>query len=61
MTKTDLPLNLDRRHLLASAVAVPAASIVPGVRCAEPVNLAAAGGIRSAFFDVFTRRYPQRP
>ncbi len=29
MAKTDFPLRIDRRRLLASAVAIPAASIVP--------------------------------
>ena len=44
MAKTDFPLNIDRRRLLASAVALPAASIVPGVK---PAGAAVAAPIRS--------------
>jgi hypothetical protein len=42
MAKEDFPLNIDRRRLLVSAVALPAASVVPGIQCGEPVNLAGA-------------------
>jgi hypothetical protein len=35
MAKTDFPLNIDRRRLLTSAVAVTATGIVPGARPAK--------------------------
>ena len=45
MAKPDFPLNIDRRRrLLASVVALPAASIVPGVKAA---GAAVAAPIRS--------------
>ncbi len=44
MAGPDFPLTINRRRLLASAVALPAASIVPGVR---PVDAAAAALIQS--------------
>jgi hypothetical protein len=42
MAKADFPLNIDRRRLLATALALPAASIVPGFQGGEPANLAGA-------------------
>jgi len=42
MAKTDFRLNIDRRRLLVSAVALPAASVVPGIQCGGPVNRAGA-------------------
>ncbi len=45
MTKTDYPMQINRRRLLASLAAIPAASIVPGV---EPTDPAAAAGIQSS-------------
>ena len=44
MAKTDFVLNINRRRLLVSAAALPAASIVP---IGKPADTAAAGGIRS--------------
>ena len=44
MANTDSPLNIDRRRLLASAIALPAASIVPGIK---PAGAAVAAPIRS--------------
>ena len=44
MAKSDFPLNIDRRSLLASAVAIPAASIVA---IGKPAETAVVGGIRS--------------
>ena len=44
MAKADFPLTIDRRRLLASAIALPAASIVPGVK---PAGAAVAAPIRS--------------
>ena len=40
MAKADFPLSMDRRRLLFSAAALPAASIVPGIQGGEPANLA---------------------
>ena len=44
MAKADFPLTIDRRRLLASAIALPAASIVPGVK---PAGAAVAAPVRS--------------
>jgi hypothetical protein len=41
MAKADFPLNIDRRRLLALTAALPAASILPGVKPA-----AAAPGVK---------------
>jgi mRNA-degrading endonuclease toxin of MazEF toxin-antitoxin module len=45
MAKTDFPLNIDRRRLLASAVAVRVASIMPG---SGPADTAPAAVIQSS-------------
>jgi len=45
MARTDYPLDINRRRLLVSAAALPAASIVP---IGKPADTAAAGGIRSS-------------
>ena len=38
MAKTDFPLNIDRRRLLVSAAALPAAGFVPGVKGIGPAD-----------------------
>ncbi len=42
MAKHDFPLNIDRRRLLISAAARPAASIVPEIQGGDPLNRAGA-------------------
>jgi len=42
MARTDFPLTIDRRLLLISAAALPAASMVREIGCGEPGNLAGA-------------------
>ena len=45
MAKADFPLHIDRRRLLAAAVAIPAASIVP---IGNHADTATTGGIQSS-------------
>jgi len=42
MAKLDFALNINRRRLLASAAALPAACVVPEIRCGGPLNPAGA-------------------
>jgi hypothetical protein len=42
MAGQEFPVNIDRRRLLVSAAALPAASIMPEIQCGEPLNLADA-------------------
>ena len=49
MAKANFPLNINRRRLLVSVVALPVASIVPG---AEPVDTAAAAAIQSSLMTL---------
>ena len=42
MAGQEFPVNINRRRLLASAVALPAASVVSWIQCAESLNITGA-------------------